>query len=370
MNHLQWNSAFPAKLALEHMDRMRRHRGEMLDSVGCGPIETPFRILHSEAGVRLRRYGNASDDGPVLLIVPAPIKRAYIWDLAPAISVVRQCLAKGMRVYLAEWTLPGDEEQNFGLADYGDRLLKACLDVIESDSEETEVILAGHSLGGVLATIFACLHPQHVHAMLLLEAPLHFGADAGDFAPLVAAVPEARPIEEAFGNVPGSFLNFVSVAAAPHAFQWAHYTDLLLSMSSYETFHTHMRVERWMHDEFPLPGRLFTEIVELLYRNDQLMKGSLRIGTRQIGAQDVTAPLLNVIDPRSTIIPPQSILLFHEAAASASKKVLQYGGDIGVGIQHVGVLVGATAHAVLWPAIFDWLTSIDRPGPKKSRAPS
>ena len=101
-----------------------------------------------------------------------------------------------------------------------------------------------------------------------------------------------------------------------------------------------------------MAGKLFTEIVELLYREDRFMKGALSIAGRTIGPRDLKAPLLNVIDPRSTIVPPSSILPFHEAAASPKKKVLQYRGDIGVGLQHVGVLVGASAHAHLWPEIF------------------
>jgi polyhydroxyalkanoate synthase len=69
----------------------------------------------------------------------------------------------------------------------------------------------------------------------------------------------------------------------------------------------------------------------------------------------MSAPLLNVVDPRSTIIPPKSIVPFHEAAGGQAKKLLMYGGDVGVGVQHVGVLVGANAHARIWPAIFEWL---------------
>jgi polyhydroxyalkanoate synthase len=33
--------------------------------------------------------------------------------------------------------------------------------------------------------------------------------------------------------------------------------------------------------------------------------------------------------------------------------VLEYPGDVGVALQHVGVLVGATAHRELWPRILD-----------------
>jgi polyhydroxyalkanoate synthase len=45
----------------------------------------------------------------------------------------------------------------------------------------------------------------------------------------------------------------------------------------------------------------------------------------------------------------------NEAAASDKKLVLYYEGDVGVNLQHVGVLVGRNAHARIWPAIFAWL---------------
>jgi polyhydroxyalkanoate synthase len=338
------------------MDRLRQWRGVMLDAAGFAPRETPFRVVHEEAGLKLRGYGDPWQQGPALLIAPAPIKRSYIWDLAPRVSVVWRCLQQGMRVYLAEWTHADESGAGFGLADYADRLFTACVDAIESDAGQDRVILAGHSLGGTLAAIFSCLYPQRIRSLVLLEAPLHFAGDAGKFARLVAATPDTRFIEEIFGHVPGSFLNAVCVASAPSEFQWQRLMDFSLCASSRDTFATHMRVERWTHDEFALPGRLFTDIVELLYRNDRLMQGMLRIAGRQIGPRDLTAPLLNVIDPRSTIIPPESIIPFHEAAAGPAKKLLSYQGDVGVALQHVGVLVGASAHAHLWPAIFDWIS--------------
>jgi len=60
------------------------------------PQETPHTGVHGERGVALRRYGGDAASGPVVLIVPAPIKRPYIWDLAPEVSVVRRCLAAGV----------------------------------------------------------------------------------------------------------------------------------------------------------------------------------------------------------------------------------------------------------------------------------
>ncbi|HBZ06919.1 MAG TPA: alpha/beta hydrolase, partial [Massilia sp.] len=226
---------------------------------------------------------------------------------------------------------------------------------IAADCGEDGVVIAGHSLGGILAAIHSCLHPDAVRATVLLEAPLHFEPSTCCFSPLIKSTPDARKIADTFGQVPGVFLNMMSAMAEPHAFQWERMLDRCMSMGQPQALATHMRVERWTHDEFPLPGRLFVDLVESLYRNDEFMQGELVIGDRSIGPADLRSPLVSVADPRSKVIPPQAVLPFHDAASSPAKLLLEYGGDIGVNLQHVGVLVGRSAHARIWPAIFDWL---------------
>ena len=369
-HEMNWNSLGTLGVqALKDMDRSRQERGKMLDRAGYGPNQTPSIILHAEPGLRLRRFGEEAATGPAVLLVPAPIKRAYIWDLTPQLSVVRRWLERGYRVYQAEWVPVHDTDEgaaqgedqaaDFGLADYGDRLLSVCQKAIAADSGAARMVIAGHSLGGVLAAIYSCMHPDKVSATILLESPLHFEPTTCCFNRLVKATPHARDIADTFNHVPGAFLNMMSAMAEPHAFQWERIMDRTLSMFDPEALATHMRVERWTHDEFPMPGRLFTDIVESLYRNDDFMQGRLVIHSgsteRTIGPKDLRAPLASVVDPRSKVIPLQAVVPFNQAAASTNKLVLEYQGDIGVNLQHVGVLVGRSAHAKIWPALFAWL---------------
>jgi polyhydroxyalkanoate synthase subunit PhaC len=88
-------------------------------------VEAPFRIAAALPGpARLRAYQppGAARRGPALLIVPAPIKRAYVWDLLPEVSVVRRCLGRGLRVYLLEWLDSGPAEDGFDLTVHAERL--------------------------------------------------------------------------------------------------------------------------------------------------------------------------------------------------------------------------------------------------------
>ncbi|OON62766.1 alpha/beta hydrolase [Massilia sp. KIM] len=347
--------------ALKNMDRSRQARGKMLERAGYGPQQTPSTVLHSETGLNVRRYEGAQPDGPAVLLVPAPIKRSYIWDLAPQVSVVQRWLQRGYQVYLAEWVPVPEDKDHFGLDDYGHYLLGVCREVMAQDSGQRQAVIAGHSLGGILAAIYSAMHPEHLRATVLLESPLHVDPESCCFHKLIRQVPHARAIAETYRQVPGMFLNMMSAMAEPQAFQLERMVDRFLSMANPQALANHMRVERWSHDEFPLPGRLFTEIVEDLYRKDAFMRGALDIDGRKIGPADLRQPLACVADPRSKVIPLDAMVAFHDAAGSARKLLLHYEGDVGVNLQHVGVLVGHSAHARIWPAIFDWLDREARP---------
>lgn len=336
----------------QQADKLRCAYGGFLDAFGLGPIRTPSRILREELGLRLRAFGGVSGS-PAILIVPAPIKRAYIWDLEPEASVVRRLVEHGLRVYLAEWT---DESavSSFGLDHYADRLMLACVDVVADDTAQKQVVLVGHSLGGTLAAIFAALHRKRVRALVLLEAPTHFRGAAGAFAPLVATTP-ARAFRDTFVSVPGSLLSVASAVALPASFVAARWLDALAVAGNGPALLTHLRVERWTYDEFALPGRLFEEVVELLYREDRFIAGTLIVGGRKATAQALDMPLLSVFRPNSVVVPPQTMLLLHATATNPRNRLIRYDGEPGVALQHVGVLVGREAHRRIWPEVLRWI---------------
>src|SRR2546426_4978299 len=79
------NSLCVAHFAM--MDRLHHAQGDALDVLGLGPRECAFQVISSGPNWRLRAYGGP-DAAPLLLMVPAPIKRPYIWDLTPSVSEI------------------------------------------------------------------------------------------------------------------------------------------------------------------------------------------------------------------------------------------------------------------------------------------
>ena len=73
----------------------------------------------------------------------------------------------------------------------------------------------------------------------------------------------------------------------------------------------------------------------------------------------MSAPLVSVVNPNSRVIPPASVLPFHDAVPSPEKRLFWYRGDRGVALQHVRGLVGESAHQRLWPEILEWLEAVE-----------
>lgn len=341
--------------SLRRMDALRRSLGDALGAAGYAPERTPSTaVQHGGVSSRLRRYGEVGH-GPPILLVPAPIKRAYIWDISHATSVVRRLTGAGFLPYVLEWLDPTGARSP-GLADYvlGDVGRAVAMARRETG---TPPILAGHSLGGTLCAIYASVQAD-VAALLLADVPLCFGPRGGAFWPWVRSVPPTLLADLArVGPVPGSFLDLASIVAAPEAFVWQPAIDAALSLRSVESWRLHRLVERWALDEMAMPGRFFLDVVETLYRRDLFARGRLVVAGRQARLAAIGVPILAILERRSRVVPPQAVLP-GLAATGGPVVTLWYDGEVGVHIQHVGILVGPEAHRRLWPEAIDWARSV------------
>ncbi|WP_035915127.1 alpha/beta fold hydrolase [Legionella lansingensis] len=339
------------------MDQTRQYIGRLLGQCGLDPHEAAYHVIADLPGARVRKYLNKNEKSELnLLIIPAPFKQVYIWDLMPNISVVRQFLSRGINVYALEWTLPTQREDDFGLLEYAHHLPMAAIEVIEAESGGRVQIIAGHSLGGTFAAIFATLFPERLQKLVLIDSPLAFGEHGGPIANAAAAIPSLETLHLLVGSpVPGSFINILSVSASPEVFQFQRFTDLTASWFDPQALEIHTRVGRWTYDELPLPWHLFEETIEQLFRKDRFLKGTLQIGNRRTGITKLKTPTLAIINPPGKVVPPNSLLKALAIVPNLPVAVLTYQADYGPMFQHLGPLVSPLAHKELWPQVLDWV---------------
>ena len=174
-------------------DEMRRRYGRALD-LWLARTETPSRLVLEPSGVKLREWGGGKSPAEA----DHPGANQEIVHLGPdALSQPMWAyLEAGFRVYVLEWKETPPDHPNNGLPVYVDELILECAKSIGEPA-----ILAGHSLGGTFATIFASL--ERVRALILLEAPLSFAGDPGAIAERIRIGPatEFRKVSAYPGTV-------------------------------------------------------------------------------------------------------------------------------------------------------------------------
>jgi polyhydroxyalkanoate synthase subunit PhaC len=335
------------------LDLMRRAQGHALGAIGFDPVESPHRRLASGDNWRLRDYGGPGPETS-LLVVAAPIKRPYIWDLRPDVSAIRYCLSHSVRVYLVEWIPPTPSGGHVGLDEYVSAISE-CVATIATEPTATKPFLIGHSLGGTLAAAFSACEPRAVRGLLLLGAPLCFQPAMSRFRDaLVSMIP---PDLSETDIIPGSLLSHASAFASPETFVWSRMMDAAMSIGDLRALDVHARVERWALDEAPLPGRLVHQIAEWLYRENRFCRGALTVLGRTIGPSCLDLPTLAVVNTADEVAPLASIEPLLDALPTNDVSLIKYPGEIGVALQHLGILVGREAYARIWPNIIAWLAA-------------
>ena len=65
--------------------------------------------------------------------------------------------------------------------------------------------------------------------------------------------------------------------------------------------------------------------------------------------------MLAIVNTADDIAPLEAVKPFVDSLTARDASIIEYPGEIGVGLQHLGPLIGRRAHATIWPAIISWM---------------
>jgi polyhydroxyalkanoate synthase len=327
---------------------------------------TPREVVLREGTHELLHYTRstpATHFEPVLLCY-ALVNRPYILDLEPDKSVVRQYLDAGFEVYMIDWGVPSADDHGLGLEHYVCGFLARAADYVRRQHARPSLHLLGYCMGGTLATLYAALEPATLKTLTLLAAPIDF--DERESLLNLWTRPDVFDVDaivDTWGNCPAWFLqtcfqvmnpirNFLD---KPIAF-WEQMEDAH-SVTSY------FALERWLNDNIPVAGQTFREFVKKLYQGNQLVRGELVLGGRRVELAHVVCPLLLLTAKNDHLVAPVATEGIRPHVGS--RDVTSLNASAG----HVGLVVGAKAHAKVWPAVMRWTAERSTPPGHLARVP-
>jgi polyhydroxyalkanoate synthase len=337
------------KETIRTLDGLRRGLLDPFPIQEDPPPTTPFSVIYEGGKVKLRYYPAVGQPHATpLLIVYALIKRPFILDLLPGLSVVENLTMQGFEVYLTDWIPPTRADAWRGLDAYVNGDLADAVRAVQLHSGTEQVSLLGYCFGALLSTIYTALYPETVKHFIPLTLPLDMGNDE---IPLFSLAKKVDPdlLTGAFGNCPAWVMKAGFSAMSPVHHVLNKHVGLYRNKEREGYAEMFERFERWMNSDVPLAGQLFREVSTNVFQQNQLAQGRLRTGGRVVNLKQITCPVLNVIGEHDDVVHPKSSLPLLDFIGSRDAQNLVFPTG------HIGVVVSSGAHKKLWPQVGRWL---------------
>jgi putative long chain acyl-CoA synthase len=358
-----------ARSALSKARAAWRNAGHLLRHGRFGPgWQTPFEVVFADAHVTLRRYGPeapAALDAPPrrpILLVPPLMVTAEIYDISPEASVVARFQRAGLAVHVADF---GDPSATAGglSRTLDDHVLAVsrCVDHLNTTSGHG-VHLVGYSQGGLfcyqaaayrrnrgLVSLVAFGSPVDIHR----NHPLPVRRKVA--ARLIGLARRAiDPALHVMDGLPGQVSAIGFKLLAPRQ-ELRHALLTLANLHDREALLALEPRRRFLGGEgfIAWPGPALRTFIDEFVVKNRLREGRFPIAGQDVSLADLALPLLCVVGRRDDLAYPAAVRAIAEAAPHATVRFVE------VEAGHFGLIIGHEAHAVSWPAVFDFLAEQD-----------
>jgi poly-beta-hydroxyalkanoate depolymerase len=299
--------------------------------------------------VRLRDYTAPGDASGVATLVctPLALHGAVVADLAPGHSLVAALRDAGVgRLLLADWRSASPEMAYLGIDDY-----LATLNVL-IDHIGAPVDLIGLCQGGWLSLVYAARFPGKVRRLVIAGAPIDPAAQPSELSSLAQATPSS--VFEGFvatggGRVLGHSISafwggdVLDVADACRALQIAD------AGPGFEAVKT--AFDAWNAWTIDLPGTYYLEVIENLYKRNDLAAGRFVGLGERVDLSRLRVPLYAFAADSDQVVAPGQVLAVRGLVATAPEdfhSAVVPGG-------HLGLFMGKGTLGTQWPEIVRWL---------------
>ena len=308
---------------------------------------TPNYIRLELPTARLRCFGDGARRDPTLVCAPFALHGATVADFAPEHSIIEGLRRAGLdRLYVTDWRSATPAMRFLSIDNYLAELNVAVEEL------GPPVNLIGLCQGGWMSLVYAARFPDKVRRLVLAGAPIDLEAGHSEFSRLAARVPLSvfeELVRLGDGRVLGHrVIELWTPTRAPEAAARLLQLDAGDDTSRRELEQRFAEWYRWTVD---LPGAFFLQIVESLFKRNQIAGGEFIALGRRIDLAEVRAPLFLLAARDDELVAPAQLL--------ATGRLVGTPGDaietMTAPGPHLSLFLGAQTVARTWPRIARWL---------------
>ena len=313
---------------------------------------TPSKIVLELRTVRLRDFTGIESGVPTLLCPPFALHGAAVADLVAGHSLVAALRGAGIgRLLMADWRSASAEMRFLGIDEYlAD--LNALVDQVGG-----LVDLIGLCQGGWLSLVYAGRFPIKVRKLVMVGAPVDIAARHSR----LSAIAEATPLI--------MFQNLVSlgdgrVIGRNLARFWRNGTDptdlreslqTLQPIGSPEFAHLEAIFRNWNSWTIDLPGAYYLEVVEKLYKRNELASGRFVALGQKIDLSQLRLPMYLLAGSADEVVAPEQLLAVEQLVGTQPKYLRREVAPC----NHLALFMGRRTLEEYWPKIVRWMKEVD-----------
>jgi poly(3-hydroxyalkanoate) synthetase len=292
-------------------------------SLTSGPAEpvgpepawaTPHAVRLDLPSLRVREFAHRAGRVPTLVVAPFVLHGAALADFAPGHSLVESLLSQGLTgVCVVECKSAIPSMRFLSIDNY-----LADLMVVVQDLGGL-VNFIGLCQGGWLSLMFAARFPQMIRSLALAGSPVDLSAPSAMVAGTRATAPEFFEglVRSGDGLILGQrALDLWGVVSPDPA---AAAEVLQVGQNALEDLFE--RYRQWHQWTVNLPGSFYLEVVEHLFRRNELARGEFRALGQVADLSSVKAPLFLLAGEHDDVTPPAQLLAVRRLVGTPARRI-------------------------------------------------
>jgi poly(3-hydroxyalkanoate) synthetase len=310
---------------------------------------TPSTIALELQTVRLRDFTTANTGVPTLLCTPLALHGATVADLATGHSLVAALRGAGIeRLFMADWRSASADMRFLGIDDY-----LTDLNVLV-DQVGGLVDLVGLCQGGWLSLVYAGRFPGKVRKLVMAGAPVDIAMRQSELSAIAAATPLTMfqsLVSLGDGRVIGRNAAKLWRTETVDEDDIRQSLQTLQPTGSPEFLQLEASYRNWNSWTIDVPGKYYLEVIEKLYKRNELATGSFVALGQKINLSQLRLPMYLLGGSADEVVTPEQLFALVRLVGTQPEYLCQEVAPC----NHLGLFMGKRTLEECWPRIVRWM---------------